>query len=95
MLKLRPWVPRLNDVCLKLKQKRLGSGRSFTGRAVIFVFGGVEIKDLASLPGARVDGTQVLAALHLPDGRDLAVLLHGLIGYLFSLSRGRRVLRIR
>ena len=69
--------------------------RSFAGRRMLFVFGGVEIEDLAPLSRARVNGAQVFAAFHFPDGRDHAVFLHGLIGYLFRLSRRRRILRFR
>ena len=46
-------VRRLNkDVRMEGKELRR---RSFAGRRMLFVFGGVEIEDLASLSRARVD----------------------------------------
>src|SRR5207237_6061199 len=57
----------------------------------------VESQDFLALAGARVNGAQVFAPLHLPDGRDLPVLLDCVIGYLFgglSLRRCRRVARL-
>src|ERR1051326_9266586 len=52
----------------------------------------VEPQNLLTLTRARVNGAEVLAALHLPDGRDLAVLLDGVVGDLF---RGRGLLLLR
>src|SRR5882672_3730955 len=70
--------------------------RSFAGRRrMLYIFGSVEIEDFTPLARAWVDSAQVFAAFHFPDGRDHAVFLHGLIGYLFRLSRRRRILRIR
>src|SRR5688572_30275049 len=48
------------------------------------VLGRVEAEDLQPLAGARVDGAEVLAPLHLPDGRDLPVLLDGVVGDLLG-----------
>ena len=50
------------------------------------MLGRVEAEDFLTLSRARVDGAEVLAALHLPDGRDLTVLLDGVVGYLFGRS---------
>ncbi len=69
--------------------------RRFARRRMFHVLGCIKIEDLAALAGARVDGAQVLAPFHFPNGGDYAVFFHGLVGYLFGLSRRRRVLRIR
>src|ERR1043165_768096 len=47
------------------------------------VFRRVEAQDFLALAGARVDCAEVLAPLHLPDGRDLPLLLDGVVGDLF------------
>ena len=67
--------------------------RSFAGRRMFDVLGRVKIEDLAALAGSRIDGAQVFAPFHFPNGGDYAVLFHGLVGDLFFLSR-RRFLRI-
>src|SRR5215212_8077660 len=66
------------------------------GRAarLVLVVGRVEPQDVLALARARVDGAQVLAPLHLPDGRHLPVLLDGVVSNLFGrgLRRGRLLL---
>src|SRR2546423_11409212 len=73
-------------------------GLRFTVHGLSFhVFRRVESQDFLTLSGARVDGAQVFAPLHLPDGRDLPVLLDGVVGYLFGglgLRRCRRAARL-
>src|SRR5437764_14285917 len=67
---------------------------------LLFVFRRVEPQDFLALAGARVNGAQVPAPLHLPDGRDLPILLDCVVGYLFGgrgllcLRRCRRVARL-
>src|SRR5438270_6111978 len=51
---------------------------------LLFVFRRVESQNFLTLSGARVNGAQVFAPLHLPDGRDLPVLLDCVVGYLFG-----------
>jgi hypothetical protein len=51
---------------------------------VVLVVGRVEPEDVLALARARVDGAQVLAPLHLPDGRHLPVLLDGVVSNLFG-----------
>src|ERR687893_603047 len=54
------------------------------------VLGRVEAENLLTLAGARVDGAEVLAPLHLPDGGDLPVLLDGVVGDLLGRGLGLR-----
>src|SRR5205085_4088435 len=56
---------------------------------------GVEAQDFLALTGARVNGAQVFAPLHLPDGCDLPVLLDGVICNLFGLRLLRCARRVR
>src|SRR5882672_2612584 len=44
------------------------------------VFGGVETKDILTLPGPRIDCSHVFATLHLPNCGDHPVLFNGVIG---------------
>src|SRR5215212_1843411 len=51
------------------------------------MFCGVEAQDFLSLSRARVNGAEVFASLHLPDGRYLPVLFDGVISNLFRRLR--------
>ncbi len=48
------------------------------------MFGGVQTKDVLSLTRSRIDGSHVLAALHLPNCRYHSVLFHRVIRNIFS-----------
>src|SRR5918992_599096 len=61
----------------------------------VVVLGRVEAEDFLPLAGARVNGAEVFAALHLPDGRDLPVLLDGVVGDLLGRDLGLRGLGLR
>jgi len=57
------------------------------------MLGRVETKNFLALARARIDGAQVFAPLHLPDGRHLTIFFNGVIRDLFRGNwrfRGRR-----
>jgi len=61
----------------------------------VVMLGGVEAKDVLSLSGAWVDGSQMFAALHFPDRGNYSVLLDRVIGNLFGVRFRRGLVRRR